>query len=74
MNVFNSYYYVSIIDNNEKQNSIWDIGKLDNPEYIKHLHEALDNFLQNIKDNYDLQDLQTEFIINLCVPKKEEED
>ena len=27
-----------------------------------------------IKNNYDIQDVQTEFIVNLCVPDEEEEE
>ena len=51
-----------------------DYGKLDDDEFVKYLHDSLDTFLQNIKNNYDIQDVQTEFIVNLCVPDEEEEE
>jgi len=68
MNVFTSYYYVIKNGKKEKQVSNYDYGKLTNKEFVKELHESLDTFLQEILKNKELQDLQTEFIVNLCVP------
>ena len=80
MNIFTSFYYVikTKIGIGEKKYEFpiceQDYGKLDDDEVVKYLHDSLDTFLQNIKNNYDIQDVQTEFIVNLCVPDEEEEE
>jgi hypothetical protein len=79
MNIFTSFYYVIKSKMGGKVEyevpvSEQDYGKLDDEEFVKYLHETLDNFLHNIKNNYEFQDVQTEFIVNLCVPNEEEEE
>ena len=83
MNIFTSFYYVvkkkivigktANIDWEEPE-SQQEYGKLDNEEFVKYLHDSLDLFLEKVKNNYDIQDVQTEFIVNLCVPNEEEEE
>ena len=79
MNIFTSFYYVikSRVGGKKKYEfpiCEQDYGKLDDEDFVKYLHDSLDTFLNNIKNNYDIQDVQTEFIINLCVPNEEEEE
>ena len=72
MNIFSSFYF--ILMNNKKELPISDtvVGKLNDKSFIKELHKSLDTFLEQVKIGYDSQDVQTEFIVNLCVGDEEE--
>ena len=79
MNIFTSFYYVIKSKVRGFKNIEFPIceqeyGKLNDDEFVKYLHDSLDTFLNNIQNNYDIQDVQTEFIVNLCVPNQEEEE
>ena len=79
MKIFSSFYYV--IKSRMGGFSKFEVpiceqsyGKIDDEEHIKYLHDSLDIFLQEVKNAYDIQDVQTEFLVNLCVPNEEEEE
>jgi len=74
MKVFSSLYFVIKQGRKEIPVSSFNYGKLDDKEYIKSLHESLDSFLEQVKKSFDIQDVQTEFIVNLCAPNYMEEE
>lgn len=74
MKIFSSFYYVFKNRNKEVPVSVHDYGKIDDEDFIKQLHNSLDAFIHQVKNAYDIQDVQTEFLVNLCVPHEEEEE